>query len=66
MKIRHGIRKLNILKVEYSVKFRHGRKFVSTGSSQGSMQASTLGGITERNTIKLKEAGKEALRAEGL
>lgn len=30
------------------------------------MQASTLGGITERNIIKLKEAGREALGAECL
>lgn len=64
MKIRHGIRKLNILKVESSVKFRHGRKFVSTGSSQGSMQASTLGGITERNIMKPRADGKAALRQD--
>jgi len=66
MKIRHGIRKLNILKVESSVKFRHGGKFVSTGSSQGSMQASTLGGITERNITRPKGDGKAAPRAERL
>lgn len=66
MKIRHGIRKLNILKVESPVKFRHGQKRVSPGSSQGSMQASTLGGITERKIIQPKAAGKAVWRAESL